>query len=94
MTSNASGPESPHHPPFHQHGDVGFCELPLEEGGKLGIDFLAFKAQLEEWLKDAKDRRNVKQRWVEEMQRNLKRAEEEYDTTNNEIEELLQCMRW
>ena len=25
-----------HHPPFHQHGDVAFAEIPLEpEGGKL-----------------------------------------------------------
>jgi hypothetical protein len=36
--SSPGGSADSHHPPFHQHGDVGFCEIPLEpEGGsKLG----------------------------------------------------------
>lgn len=33
-----AAPGAPPHPLFHQHGDVGFCELPLEpdSGVKLG----------------------------------------------------------
>uniref|UniRef100_A0A183BLK3 B30.2/SPRY domain-containing protein n=1 Tax=Globodera pallida TaxID=36090 RepID=A0A183BLK3_GLOPA len=49
-TSPSSGQSSPgpdsHLPPFHQHGDVGFCEMPLEaEGGsKLGSVLLKHSA--------------------------------------------------
>ncbi|KAL3123645.1 hypothetical protein niasHT_005673 [Heterodera trifolii] len=49
-TSAASGQSSPgpdsHLPPFHQHGDVGFCELPLEveSTSKLGSALLKHTA--------------------------------------------------
>uniref|UniRef100_A0A914GVB3 RGS domain-containing protein n=1 Tax=Globodera rostochiensis TaxID=31243 RepID=A0A914GVB3_GLORO len=49
-TSPSSGQSSPgpdsHLPPFHQHGDVGFCEMPLdvEGGSKLGSVLLKHSA--------------------------------------------------